>query len=133
MARAPHFGFGGGNVSLGRLGRGLFRPSGRFSPPKFTFVPEWQQNTLKETRPSGDKVATKVHDGMGKAMASVSRRTAGGGWEQNDRGWHVGIGTPPQTHTHWHLIEFGGGFHFARSPVRRWLSAAGKFNDSDSR
>jgi hypothetical protein len=128
MAVVPRPGLGG--LSPGAIGRGLFRKGGQRPRTSFTFVPEWERNTLKEVGPSGKKQAEGVHRLMSEAMAQHSRRAPGGGSGTTDKGWEAGIGSPPQTHTHWHLIEFGGGNHYARAPVRRVLNRAGKFEPS---
>jgi len=129
MASFPRPGFGG-QFGPGRIGRGLFRKGGQFQGATFTFVPEWRQNTLKEIRPSGTKMSQDVHQGMADAMRQASRRSPGGGVNKTDDGWEVGIGSPPSTHTHWHLLEFGGGYHYARGYVRRALNGMGNFQPS---
>lgn len=123
----PGIGFGG--FSGSRLGRGMFRGSGRMSVT-FQFVPGWERNVVRESRPSAKRLIPQVQRAMAQAMAEHSRRRPGGGTEETDDGWLAGIGTPPNTHTHWHLLEFGGGFHFARAPVRNILGRLGKFKGS---
>lgn len=115
--------------SAGRLGRGLFRPGGR-TTTKFTLVPNWRQVTFKAVEPSGNEFADKVHDAMGRGMSTASRIPPGGGVEKDGEEWLVGIGSDRRASTHWHLIEFGGGHHYAKAPVRRALRRFGKFKES---
>lgn len=127
MATAiPRPGFGT-RFGKGRIGRGLFRKGAQFGGTTFRFVPEWKKNTMNEIRPSGLQYSHKVHQGMCDAMRGVSRRSPGGGVEKNEDGWTVGIGSPPYTHTHWHLLEFGGGYHYAHGSVRQALNGMGRF------
>jgi len=131
VATIPRPGFGT-RFSKGRIGRGLFRESGQLPGTKFTFVPNWEHNTTEATKHTvqAKTYMRRVHDSMGDAMRSISRFDPGGGVEENAEGWLIGIGTHPYTRTHWHLIEFGGGHHFARSPVRNALRSMGKFEPS---
>lgn len=124
----PGFGFSS-RFSASRLGRGMFRGSGRMSV-EYRWLPGWEKATLEASRPSARQLIPRIHDAMVQAMASVSRRRAGGGTEETDDGWVVGVGSPPNTHTHWHLLEFGGGYHFARAPVRNMLARIGKFAEA---
>jgi len=115
-----------GRFGARRIARGLTRKSGQFHV-SFQFAPDWERSTKKAVDPSGREMARRTHDAMADAMRHESRRNPGGGTATDDDGWRAGIGSPPQTHTHWHLLEFGGGYHFARSPVRNALRRLGKY------
>lgn len=106
---------GGGGLSA--IGRGLFRKGGGITT-EFVWLPDWERQTREAIAPQGMDVARAVHGVMTNAMGEVSRRPAGGGVDKEHDGWNVGVGSPPSTRTHWHLIEFGGGYHFARAPIR---------------
>jgi len=113
-----------------RIGRGLKRKGGR-TTVSFQFAPNWKQVTRKAIDPSGTEFAGKVHQAMGRGMAQQSSVPSGGGVQNvGEDGWRVGIGTSGRASTHWHLIEFGGGRHFPKSPVRRALKRFGKFQES---
>lgn len=124
MARG--FGFSTG-VSAPRVGRGLFRDSGRFGGVTMQWFPDWPKTATKELQPTGRQFSATVHDEMASAIGVMSRRKPGGGVHSTDDGWTVDIGVPRSTRTHWHLIEFGGGYHYGRAPVRRVLMSMGKF------
>jgi hypothetical protein len=118
-------------ASLSRLGRGMFKKSGRMSTDtKFVWDPNWKKNTREAVEPTGRQHSNKVHQAMGQGMQRVSRRSGGGGVHKTDEGWDVDIGQPASTHTHWHLIEFGGGHHPGRAPVRNAIRKMGKFKAS---
>jgi hypothetical protein len=125
MAVIPRPGFST-RFSKGRIGRGLRHG---VPQPTFRFLPDWEHSTKEaaKAQPNASKIMDGVHDGMANAMHSISRDAPGGGWEKTNDGWRVGIGSPPVTHTHWHLLEFGGGRQYARGVVRRALNSMGKF------
>lgn len=116
-----------GQFGLTRLLRGTFKEEGRFGGTTFTWLPNWDKVTVEEVRPSGREVSQNVYDVIARSMARYSRRAPGGGVQNEDDGWSVSIGSSPSTHTHWHLIEFGGGRHFPKAPVRSALYRLGKF------
>jgi hypothetical protein len=114
----------------GRLARGLGRKGGR-TTVNFQFAANWKQVTRKAIGPSGTEYANKVHQAMGRGMSRASGVWSGGGVEDmGDEGWRAGIGTSGAAKTHWHLIEFGGGHHYPKAPVRRELKRFGKFKES---
>ena len=116
-----------GQFGTTRLLRGTFKEEGRFGGTTFTWLPNWDKTTVKVIRPSGREVSQNVYDVVVRSMQRYSRRAPGGGVRDEDDGWSVSVGSPPATHTHWHLIEFGGGRHFAKAPVRSTLHRFGNF------
>jgi hypothetical protein len=117
--------------ALSRIGRGLRRKGGRRpgTDVNFRLLPNWKQTTRKAVGPDLNDYGQKVHEGMARGMRQASRRNPGGGIEEEGDDLNVGIGSPPGTHTHWHLIEFGGGRHYGRGVVRRELKRFGKFKE----
>lgn len=116
---------GGGGLSA--VGRGLFRKGGGVQTT-FTWLPDWEHKTMDAVRPSGAQIARAVHGVMTSAMGEVSRTQAGGGVDQLKDGWDVGVGSPPVSHLYWHLLEFGGGLHYARAPIRNaMMRVQGRF------
>lgn len=117
--------------SLSRLGRGLRRQGGRRPGTEVNFhlMPDWKKKTRVAVGPDLLSYSNKVYDAMTRGMARASRRTPGGGVEEEGDDVLVGIGQPSKTHTHWHLIEFGGGHHHGQAVVRRELKRFGKFKE----
>lgn len=116
-----------GQFGPSRLLRGTFRKGGRYGGASFTWLPDWDKKTKKAVEPSGAQMARAVHQAMVAAMSQVSRHQGGGGVESRPDDWIVSVGTVPATHRYWHLLEFGGGRHYARAPIRNALSGLGRF------